>query len=192
MAETRAIDANALIEWLENHTPPGGAISLEEVIAAIRNAPTCASRQSIGLQHITAVDYTSKLGDKKLMERTFLYNNTQITQGQALEVLRSGRTSPYVIDMSRDEFVGVFKARGEIAASDVKGQSSAPNTIRARIHPGALVDIVLKADQPTGKLTRGRVRDILTNSPQHHRGIKVRLTDGQVGRVQAIIAEEKA
>lgn len=49
------------------------------------------------------------------------------------------------------------------------------------------VDVVLKADQRTGKLTRGVVKDILTNSQTHPRGIKVRLTDGQVGRVQAII-----
>ena len=46
------------------------------------------------------------------------------------------------------------------------------------------VDIVLKADQPTGKLTRGVVKRILTNSPTHPRGIKVMLEDGQVGRVQ--------
>ncbi len=58
---------------------------------------------------------------------------------------------------------------------------------RRNIHAGITVDIVLKADQRTGKLTRGIVKDILTNSQTHHRGIKVRLTDGQVGRVQAII-----
>ncbi|KUO72591.1 MAG: hypothetical protein APF81_13515 [Desulfosporosinus sp. BRH_c37] len=59
--------------------------------------------------------------------------------------------------------------------------------IRKDIYAGVTVDIVLKADQRTGKLTRGVVKDILTNSPTHPRGIKVRLTDGQVGRVQAII-----
>lgn len=59
--------------------------------------------------------------------------------------------------------------------------------IRKDIHAGATVDIVLKADQRTGKLTRGVVKDLLTNSQTHPRGIKVRLTDGQVGRVQAII-----
>lgn len=57
-------------------------------------------------------------------------------------------------------------------------------TKRASIHPGMPVDIVLKADQPTGKLTRGVVKRILTNSPTHQRGIKVMLEDGQVGRVQ--------
>lgn len=58
---------------------------------------------------------------------------------------------------------------------------------RSDIYPGRLVDIVLKKDQPTGKLTRGRVKDILTNSQNHPRGIKVRLEDGQIGRVQEII-----
>jgi uncharacterized repeat protein (TIGR03833 family) len=48
------------------------------------------------------------------------------------------------------------------------------------------VSIVLKQDQKTGRLTRGVVRDILTKSATHPHGIKVRLTDGQVGRVQKI------
>jgi uncharacterized repeat protein (TIGR03833 family) len=47
--------------------------------------------------------------------------------------------------------------------------------------------IVLKQDQATGKLTRGIVKDILTKSPTHPRGIKVRLQDGQVGRVKEIV-----
>ncbi|CAM3037050.1 YwbE family protein [Paenibacillus sediminis] len=59
--------------------------------------------------------------------------------------------------------------------------------LRSNIRPGLEVDIVLKQDQPTGKLTRGIVKDILTNSPQHPHGIKVRLTSGQVGRVKDII-----
>lgn len=59
---------------------------------------------------------------------------------------------------------------------------------RSDIRIGALVDIVLKKDQPTGKLTRGHVKRILTNSPHHPHGIKVMLEEGdQVGRVQAII-----
>ncbi|BCB02246.1 YwbE family protein [Bacillus sp. KH172YL63] len=58
---------------------------------------------------------------------------------------------------------------------------------RANIKPGLEVDIVLKKDQRTNKLTRGIVKDILTNSPNHPHGIKVRLTDGQVGRVKNII-----
>lgn len=57
---------------------------------------------------------------------------------------------------------------------------------RKDVLPGLTVDIVLKADQKTGKLTRGIVKDILTKSPSHPHGIKVRLTDGQVGRVKEI------
>ncbi len=52
--------------------------------------------------------------------------------------------------------------------------------------PGLQVSIVLKQDQRTGKLTRGIVKDILTKSAFHPHGIKVRLADGQVGRVQHI------
>jgi uncharacterized repeat protein (TIGR03833 family) len=57
---------------------------------------------------------------------------------------------------------------------------------RKDVIPGMTVDIVLKADQKSGKLTRGIVKDILTNSSTHPHGIKVRLTDGQIGRVQEI------
>ncbi|HWJ02235.1 MAG TPA: YwbE family protein [Verrucomicrobiae bacterium] len=58
---------------------------------------------------------------------------------------------------------------------------------RKDIFPGLEVDIVLKEDQRTGKLTRGIVKDLLTKSPNHPHGIKVRLQDGKVGRVQNII-----
>lgn len=58
---------------------------------------------------------------------------------------------------------------------------------RSDIHIGLEVDIVLKADQGTGKLTRGTVADILTSSSFHPHGIKVRLTSGLVGRVQEIV-----
>ncbi|MGM0860474.1 YwbE family protein [Bacillus atrophaeus] len=59
---------------------------------------------------------------------------------------------------------------------------------RSNISKGLEVDIVLKADQRTGKLTRGVVKDILTKSSFHPHGIKVRLEDGSVGRVQHIIS----
>jgi len=57
---------------------------------------------------------------------------------------------------------------------------------RASIRAGLKVKIVLKQDQRSGKLTDGVVKDILTNSPTHPHGIKVRLSDGQVGRVKQI------
>lgn len=59
--------------------------------------------------------------------------------------------------------------------------------IRSGIKPGLRVSIVMKEDQRTGKLTEGVVKDILTNSPDHPHGIKVRLQTGEVGRVKAIL-----
>ncbi|MFS0862519.1 YwbE family protein [Fredinandcohnia sp. 179-A 10B2 NHS] len=58
---------------------------------------------------------------------------------------------------------------------------------RANIFPGLKVNIVLKKDQRTGALTEGIVKDILTKSSNHPHGIKVRLEDGQVGRVKEIL-----
>lgn len=61
---------------------------------------------------------------------------------------------------------------------------------RADIYPGLEVDIILKKDQRSGKLTRGVVKDLLTSATYHSRGIKVRLEDGQVGRVANIVQED--
>jgi uncharacterized repeat protein (TIGR03833 family) len=58
---------------------------------------------------------------------------------------------------------------------------------RQDIRPGLEVEIVLKQDQATGRRTRGIVKEILTPSPTHPHGIKVRLTSGAVGRVKAIL-----
>jgi uncharacterized repeat protein (TIGR03833 family) len=60
---------------------------------------------------------------------------------------------------------------------------------RSNIRPGMEVEIVLKQDQRSGRLTRGIVRDLLTRSPHHPHGIKVRLADGQVGRVKNILTQ---
>ncbi|MGE5299488.1 MAG: YwbE family protein [Acidobacteriota bacterium] len=60
-------------------------------------------------------------------------------------------------------------------------------TRRSDIKAGLHVSIVLKQDQLTGKLTEGVVKDILTNSPTHPHGIKVRLQTGEVGRVKKIL-----
>ncbi|WP_207264842.1 YwbE family protein [Desulfovibrio sp. Huiquan2017] len=61
---------------------------------------------------------------------------------------------------------------------------------RKDIRPGQRVNIVLKKDQRTGTLTEGTVAALLTKSPTHPHGIKVRLTDGQVGRVKEILGQE--
>ncbi len=62
---------------------------------------------------------------------------------------------------------------------------------RANIKPGITVLIVLKQDQRTGKLTKGIVKDILTSSSNHPHGIKVRLEDGQVGRVKETVESQQ-
>lgn len=72
-----------------------------------------------------------------------------------------------------------------------KPRDTRPNgTRRDTIRPGCMVDIILKEDQRSGKVTRGIVQDILTNSPTHPHGIKVRLRGGQVGRVACVIGTE--
>jgi uncharacterized repeat protein (TIGR03833 family) len=59
--------------------------------------------------------------------------------------------------------------------------------IRKEIQPGMRVMIVEKHNQKSGQLTEGVVMNILTSSPVHPHGIKVRLVDGKIGRVQAIV-----
>ena len=72
----------------------------------------------------------------------------------------------------------------ELSAANMNNQR------RENIRAGLRVAIVLKQDQRTGKRTVGTVKDILTSSASHPHGIKVRLTDGQVGRVQEVLPPE--
>jgi uncharacterized repeat protein (TIGR03833 family) len=65
-------------------------------------------------------------------------------------------------------------------------------TERSKIRPGAEVQIVQKHHQRSGTLTRGVVEDILTKSPTHPHGIKVRLETGEVGRVKEVLSENSA
>ena len=60
-------------------------------------------------------------------------------------------------------------------------------TLRSHITPGSAVLVVMKKDQRSGKTIRGIVKDILTKSPSHPHGIKVRLESGEVGRVNEIL-----
>ncbi len=60
-------------------------------------------------------------------------------------------------------------------------------TDRTFIKPGVRVKIVLKEDQQSGSLTEGTVKDVLTRMPTHPHGIKVRLDDGQIGRVKEVL-----
>jgi len=63
---------------------------------------------------------------------------------------------------------------------------------RSNIKAGALVQVVRKQDQRSGKLTEGIVKDILTKTSTHPHGIKVRLTNGVVGRVKEVLSDESA
>jgi uncharacterized repeat protein (TIGR03833 family) len=60
---------------------------------------------------------------------------------------------------------------------------------RKDVRPGLTVDVIMKQDQRTGRLTRGVVKDVLTKSSNHPHGIKVRLETGEVGRVKAVVGE---
>ena len=82
--------------------------------------------------------------------------------------------------------------RTRMPSDDTSASSTGPEKTldhrkRSHIKPGLTVDIVLKKDQRSGRTTRGIVRDLLTRSPRHPHGIKVRLADGQIGRVKRII-----
>ena len=75
---------------------------------------------------------------------------------------------------------------GDLWPSGINKEMNLDGTKRSAIRPGMKVAIVLKPDQRTGKLTEGIVKDILTSSQTHPRGIKVRLESGEVGRVKRI------
>jgi uncharacterized repeat protein (TIGR03833 family) len=83
------------------------------------------------------------------------------------------------------------KARRSLRKHQVMDTQRHNHTSRNAIHPGITVDIIQKQDQNSGKRTRGIVREILTGSLSHPHGIKVRLTDGRVGRVIEIFPGEK-
>jgi len=80
----------------------------------------------------------------------------------------------------------VICSLNEVFGEAVKGVSFMDGRNRSDVARGADVSVVLKEDQRTGKQTRGIVQDLLTKSPFHPHGIKVRLQDGKVGRVQVI------
>lgn len=78
---------------------------------------------------------------------------------------------------------GSLSRKGGLYSMSMDGQ------VRSNVRPGQEVDIVLKQDQRTGATTRGIVKELLTKSPSHPHGIKVRLADGRIGRVKRIVGE---
>ena len=82
-----------------------------------------------------------------------------------------------------------IQTASEINGIDYYKENNTLNgTNRSNVKSGTKVSIVQKQDQRTGKLTQGIVKDILTKSPHHSRGIKVRLESGEIGRVQEILS----
>ncbi|HEU4406872.1 MAG TPA: YwbE family protein [Polyangiaceae bacterium] len=109
-----------------------------------------------------------------------------LIEGRDLLVMASEgeRVAGWLRDAGAAEVVVVRRP----APADLSQAGEPGGTVRAQIRRGLRVAVVLKADQGSGALTEGVVRDILTSSPVHPRGIKVRLESGQVGRVRRIFA----
>jgi len=93
------------------------------------------------------------------------------------------RVAAWLREQGASEVVIVKRPRSR----DLQQAGRPGGTVRAEIRRGLHVAIVMKADQDTGTLTEGVVRELLTSSPMHPRGIKVRLESGQVGRVRRIL-----
>ena len=89
----------------------------------------------------------------------------------------------------RKEFLERIDAKDAVSKNTAVSDNEVKNdnTNRTHVKPGIKVLIVQKQHQKTGELTEGIVKDILTSSKNHHRGIKVRLQSGIVGRVQKIL-----
>ncbi|OCK96062.1 uncharacterized protein K441DRAFT_554007 [Cenococcum geophilum 1.58] len=92
---------------------------------------------------------------------------------------------------SRSRGSGRGSGRGRASTSTTPPHAPRPVPTTAQVHPGTAVSIILKADQPTGRQVRGIVGELLTRG-DHPRGIKVRLRDGRVGRVQGLCGEAEA
>jgi uncharacterized repeat protein (TIGR03833 family) len=99
--------------------------------------------------------------------------------------LRALREEPNKVAQRRSLEAEINMAAPREAAPDPAGSFSSGSD-RAAVRPGLRVAIVQKADQRSGRLTEGVVANILTNSPTHPRGIKVRLESGEVGRVKVV------
>ena len=109
-----------------------------------------------------------------------------LVEGRDLLVMTDDCES--VAAVLREAGAGDVKIVLPAAPADPSRTGEPGGTLRAHIRRGLRVAIVQKADQETGALTEGVVRDILTSSPEHPRGIKVRLESGEVGRVRRILS----
>jgi uncharacterized repeat protein (TIGR03833 family) len=109
-----------------------------------------------------------------------------LVEGRDLLVMTDDRET--VAAVLRDAGAGEVRIVHRQPLDDVSRAGEPGGTLRAQIRRGLHVAVVQKADQETGALTEGVVREILTSSPEHPRGIKVRLESGVVGRVRRILS----
>jgi uncharacterized repeat protein (TIGR03833 family) len=111
---------------------------------------------------------------------------------RAIPPMAGLRSEAHLSRVSRDNDEVEAQSRSErdrwTFYETIKESGIMNGTNRGDINPGLRVSIVLKRDQRSGKLTEGIVKDILTKSPTHPHGIKVRLESGEIGRVKKIIS----
>ena len=172
-AAVRTVDAPAL-----KATPPAAAPLGSVIVRPERDAPEGAVlTRVIGVppEHRAALGkrWRDDLGHEVLVEGRDLLVMTDDVEGVAA-VLRAAGASE------------VKLVRREVPP-DLAGAGEPGGALRSQIRRGLRVAIVQKADQASGALTEGVVHDILTSSPEHPRGIKVRLASGEVGRVRRIL-----
>jgi uncharacterized repeat protein (TIGR03833 family) len=120
---------------------------------------------------------------RRVYEREVFKSHVLYSAGRGADVARLGGLhedeADVMLPVFHDGIIIGLKGNPE-------GELSMDGTRRTDIRPGQRVSIMLKKDQHTGKLTEGIVKDILTDSPTHPHGIKVRLESGEVGRVKEI------
>jgi uncharacterized repeat protein (TIGR03833 family) len=132
------------------------------------------------------------LGTSSLADTQSAFTSVLITPQKQIE-----KTQEVLVDVTQVDVEEQERIMKQVKKIEKVKKMSKPNSspsrekigdgrTRSQVRPGSKVDIVLKQDQSTSKLTYGVVADLLTNSITHPQGIKVRLNDGKIGRVQAI------
>lgn len=188
------------------HKLPGGGIeSCEDQIQAVKRecVEEIGCKIEVGQEIGKVMEYRSKYN---LQQTNYCYLGRVISKGEPnleKDEIEDGYRTVWMtlpeaiqaVEIDEPEcYEGIFIQKRELTFLKEAQRILSPvaqqvktGQRRLDIRPGIKVAIVLKKDQPTGKLTEGIVQDLLTSSANHPRGIKVRLTSGQVGRVQQIL-----